>query len=66
MTDECKKELVDHKKAIGNNQNDFVQLCGELATCKNEAGGYFCECHKGFVFNEESKACMGKINNPSS
>ena len=28
--------------------------------------GYFCECHKGFVFNEEIKACMGKINNPSS
>ena len=43
---------MDHKKAIGNKQNDFVQVCRELATCKNEEGGYFCECPKGFVFNE--------------
>ena len=43
---------MGHKKAIGNNQNDFVQFCGELATCKNEEGGYFCECPKGFGFNE--------------
>ena len=43
---------MDHKKAIGNKQNDFVQLCRELATSKNEEGGYFCECRKGFVFNE--------------
>ena len=37
------------------------QLCYANAECVNQPGSYRCSCRNGYIFDETTEICIGKI-----
>lgn len=48
--------------SIDVNECEDPAVCGS-ARCENNVGGYDCLCEEGYVFDNESRSCVGKCIN---